>query len=379
MAREAPGHVEPSRGVQRHVGEADLLHPFRKPPVPLIAPHQAGPAVPLGRIRAAIDASQGIEVDVIGGAQPIRLLVRAADAQEGLTPVVLPPGAVLGLQRFQRNFHCLFKLAPCRRGGIAGGSHRRGDHQAVLRWSLGWDDHLRRRAVDGATRRRLRRASHYHRGSAPQHRVAGSVEVVLHGGAGKVRPGGTRVYFMGVDGRRRRAHFHRRPPLGQLNGWRLEQSIRIDHLHHQDLPLGMPPNLEPRTPVFLTQPDHHAAVIKIEPLPEELRRLVVRPGTEVEVNVSGTDVVEEPGAERGIGWGLESPRVRLRQVQMHSAVEADHGRQVTAAGGHGLPRLDRRGGVKNVVSRDHRPGVQEPPAALIVVRHGLARRRGGQQ
>jgi len=82
MVGQPLGHFESIGGVERHVGEANFLNPFGQSPGSLVAAHQAGAAVPLGRVRTTVDAAERVEVHVIGGRQPLGLLVGRLQPEE---------------------------------------------------------------------------------------------------------------------------------------------------------------------------------------------------------------------------------------------------------------------------------------------------------
>ena len=211
---EAPGHLHPVGGIERHVGESDLLHPLGEAPGSLVASHQPWSAVPLGGIRASVDASQGVEMDVVGRAQPVCFLVRAGDAQEGLAPVVAPPRLMLGLEGVERELRGGVEFTLGRGQGIAGSGDRSGDDHVIPRRPSVGKEQRRSRALCGAGLRLERRGRHDHCGSAPEHGVIFLVEVVLHPSVGEVRASAARVDLAGMDRVGRMSHLHRRPPLG---------------------------------------------------------------------------------------------------------------------------------------------------------------------
>ena len=194
-------HLKPISGIERQVGEADLLHPFGKTPSPLVTAHQTCSAVPLARDRSPIDACQRIEMHVIGRAEPVGHLVRTLDSQQRFAPVVSPPHLLLGLERFQRDRQRRLKFPAGGRQRVAIGCDRGGDHEVVPRRPLFWQNHRGLFARGAAALWPDLPRSQHDRRTTPFQRVAVSIEVIFHPRVGQVRPRRPSVNLGRVDRR----------------------------------------------------------------------------------------------------------------------------------------------------------------------------------
>ena len=261
VPREPASHFQSVCGVERQIGEADFLHPLRQAPRPLVAAHQTRPAVPFARHRSAIDTRQGVQVHVVGRAQPVGHLVGTGDSQQRLAPVVAPPRLLLGLERLQRHGQRRIQFASSSRKRLPIRGYGCSNHDVVTRRSLLGQDR-RGLVIFGDTVLRPNIAGSQHDcGAAAQQWVAVRVEVVIHPRVGQMGPRRPCVDLDGVNRCIRRAQHHRGSPLGQFDRRWLQNATWVDHLDYQDLSLGVSPDLEPSAVRLAAELNHDATAV----------------------------------------------------------------------------------------------------------------------
>ena len=336
---KAARHLELIRGIQRPVGEADLLHPLGKPPVTAVAFEKARAAVPLGRHGAAVHATERVQVDVVG-LDESRLGAVAAQVDEGAVPVFAPPRVVLGLERFGRSGN---------RGGKIG--FRRRDEDAAVRAAR--ETGRPHQAVDRAPREP--RGLDEHGELASPQRIGACRKEVLHSGIGQMRPRFPGLNLIRTEPRAAAGHAHRLAPLLEFHARsaeRLRRVLDIDGKHFQP---GVSPDGDAGAAGF----HHDASARQVQPLTEAGAR-GPRSGIEGNPHVPGTDVIEEPRSGGRVRRGQEAPRIGFGKVQAQAPVPSHHRRKVAAAHRHRFPGLRRGSRVNDVVARNVRsaPGAR---------------------